>query len=176
MAWFLERHRPDLLLPSRNTLHNLLHRAELVPKRRPRMRHCHPGRPTAEAAEPNTIWTTDFKGQFRTCDDRYCFPLNVQDMHSRFLLSCQGLPDVSSAGADPVFMRLFREFGLPERIRSVDGARFAANPLGRLSRLSVCSSDSASRPSLWSPRARTRTASTRTCTWSSSPRLRVRPA
>ena len=137
VAWFLERHRPELLLPSRTTIHNILHRNGLVPKRRPRVRRWHPGRPTAEAAAPNAIWTTDFKGQFRTRDGRYCYPLTVQDMHSRFLIGCQGLLDTSIAGAQPVFRKLFREFGLPERIRSDNGAPFAANALGRLSRLSV---------------------------------------
>lgn len=137
VAWFLERHRPELTLPSRTTIHNILHRHGLVPKRRRRVRRWHPGRPVTEATAPNTIWTTDFKGQFRTRDGRYCYPLTVQDMHSRFLIGCQGLLDTSIARAQPVFRQLFREFGLPERIRSDNGAPFAANALGRLSRLSV---------------------------------------
>ena len=58
-------------------------------------------------------------------------------MAGRFLLGCQGLPNVSIAGARPVFQRLFCEFGLPERIRSDNGAPFASNALGRLSQLSV---------------------------------------
>ena len=36
-----------------------------------------------------------------------------------------------------MFTRLFREFGLPERIRTDNGTPFASNALGRLSRLSV---------------------------------------
>jgi putative transposase len=137
VAWYLERHRPELKLPSRTTIHNILHRHGLIPERRRRVRRWHPGRPTTDATDPNTIWTTDFKGQFRTRDGRYCFPLTVQDMHSRFLLGCQARLDVSIAGARPVFVRLFREFGLPERIRSDNGAPFGSNALGRLSQLSV---------------------------------------
>ena len=137
VTWYLERNRPDLELPSRTTIHNILHRHGLVPERRRRVRRWHPGRPTTEATQPNAIWTTDFKGQFRTHDGRYCFPLTVQDMHSRFLLGCQGRLDVSIEGAKPVFVQLFREFGLPERIRSDNGAPFASNALGRLSQLSV---------------------------------------
>ena len=137
VAWHLERTRPDLQLPSRVTIHNILHRHGFVRARRARLRRWHPGRPSTEAAEPNAIWTTDFKGQFKTRDGCYCFPLTVQDMHSRFLLGCQGLPDVSIAGAQPVFLRLFREYGLPARIRSDNGAPFASNALGRLSQLSV---------------------------------------
>lgn len=137
VAWFLERRRPDLALPSRTTIHNILHRHGLVPKRRRRVRRWHPGRPATEATAPNVIWTADFKGQFRTRNGRYCFPLTVQDMHSRFLLGCQGLIDTSIARAQPVFRKLFREFGLPERIRTDNGVPFSANALGRLSRLSV---------------------------------------
>ena len=58
-------------------------------------------------------------------------------MHSRFLLDCRGRADVSINGVIPVFTRLFREFGLPERIRTDNGTPFASNALGRLSRLSV---------------------------------------
>jgi hypothetical protein len=35
---------------------------------------------------PNAVWTTDFKGQFRTGDDANCFPLTVADGYSRMLL------------------------------------------------------------------------------------------
>ena len=44
---------------------------------------------------------------------------------------------MSIDGVIPVFTRLFREFGLPERIRTDNGTPFASNALGRLSRLSV---------------------------------------
>ena len=97
----------------------------------------HPGRPGTVADVPNRSWSADFKGEFRTRDGRYCYPLTVQDMHSRFLLDCRGRADVSINGVIPVFTRLFREFGLPERIRTDNGTPFASNALGRLSRLSV---------------------------------------
>ena len=40
----------------------------------------HPGvvRPVADA--PNDLWTADFKGQFRTGDGLYCFPLTIADL------------------------------------------------------------------------------------------------
>lgn len=137
ITWYLERNRPELELPSRTTIHNILDRNGVVRKRRRRVRRWHPGRPTSEATEPNAIWTIDYKGQFRTRDQLYCYPLTVQDMHSRFLLGCQGRLDVSIAGARPVFVSLFKEFGLPERIRSDNGVPFASSALGRLSQLSV---------------------------------------
>ncbi len=41
------------------------------------------------------------------------------------------------AGAKPVFTRLFKEFGLPQRIRTDNGVPFATNTLARLSSLSA---------------------------------------
>jgi hypothetical protein len=38
------------------------------------------------------LWTADFKGQFRTRDGIYCYPLTIADQHSRNLLTCHGLP------------------------------------------------------------------------------------
>ena len=137
VTWYLQRNRPELQLPSLTTIHNILHRHGLVPERRRRVRRWHPGRPTTEAMHPNAIWSMDFKGQFRTRDGLYCFPLTVQDVHSRFVLACQGRLDVSLEGVRPVFAQLFREHGLPERIRSDNGAPFASNALGRLSQLTV---------------------------------------
>ena len=40
-------------------------------------------------------------------------------------------------GVIPVFTRLFRKFGLPDRVGTDNGTPFASNALGRLSRLSV---------------------------------------
>ena len=137
IVWFLERNRPELPLPSRTTVHNILLRNDLVPKRRKRVRRWHPGRPDVLADTPNATWSADFKGEFPTRDGVLCYPLTVQDMHSRFLLDCRGRVDVSIDGVIPVFTRLFREFGLPERIRTDNGTPFASNALGRLSRLSV---------------------------------------
>ena len=137
IRWYLEKYRAELVLPSRTTIHNILCRHDLVPKRRSRTRRWHPGRPGTVADVPNRSWSADFKGEFRTRDGRYCYPLTVQDMHSRFLLDCRGRADVSINGVIPVFTRLFREFGLPERIRTDNGTPFASNALGRLSRLSV---------------------------------------
>lgn len=137
ILWYLERRSPELDLPSRTTVHNLLRRYDLVPKRRKRPRRWHPGRPDSLAARPNDTWTADFKGEFPTRDGALCYPLTVQDMHSRFVLDCRGRPSVKTVGVLPVFARLFREYGLPQRIRTDNGTPFATNTLGRLSRLSI---------------------------------------
>ena len=88
-------------------------------------------------AAPNVIWTADYKGQFRVGTGQYCFPLTVQDGFSRYLLGCRGLTGTTTAECRPVFQRLFQEYGLPELLRTDNGAPFATSALGRLSQLSV---------------------------------------
>jgi hypothetical protein len=65
-------------------------------------------------------------------------PLTVTDFSSRFLLCCEGLESTREALAFTVFERLFKEFGLPGRIRSDNGVPFSSpHALHGLSRLSV---------------------------------------
>jgi putative transposase len=90
------------------------------------------------ASGPNDCWSTDFKGQFRTTDGVYCYPLTATDNYSRYLLACKALAgtllEPTKAAA---FTRLFKEYRLPRRIRTDNGVPFAVAALGRLSRLSV---------------------------------------
>ena len=46
--------------------------------------------PPRRSSRPNDVWSADFKGQFKTGDGIYCYPLTVTDGFSRFLLGCQG--------------------------------------------------------------------------------------
>lgn len=132
----LELH-PDWSLPAHQVLHRHFLREGLVNKLRRRRKPSHPGRPTALFDAPNSIWSADFKGQFKTLDGVYCYPLTVQDGFSRYLLGCQGLAGTTYSGSRRVFTRLFHEFGIPDRIRTDNGTPFASIALGRLSRLSV---------------------------------------
>ncbi len=127
----------DAPWPSRSAIALHLHRAGLpVPPRRVR-RPGHPGRPQAPMDAPNAIWTADFKGQFKTGDGQYCYPLTIADGYSRLLLGCRALRSTQVAESCPVFVRVFQEYGLPARIRSDNGVPFATQALGRLSALSV---------------------------------------
>lgn len=67
----------------------------------------------------------------------YCYPLTVCDMHSRYLLGCDGHEAISLEQTKRCFTRLFNEYGLPQRIRTDNGVPFASNAIGRLSTLSV---------------------------------------
>lgn len=136
LALVHKRH-PRWDLPHKSTVCDILKRKGLVPKQRARRRIGHPGKPTSRMLAPNDTWCADFKGQFRTGDGVYCYPLTVTDGFSRYLLACQSLPSTSVEGAKPVFTRIFKEFGLPQRIRTDNGVPFATNTLARLSSLSA---------------------------------------
>ena len=110
--------------------HKYFVREGLVKKPRRSRRRPHPGRPTAPFDAPNAIWSADFKGQFKTLDGRYCYPLTVQDGFSRYLLACQGLEGTTYSASRRVFTRLFREFGLPQRTERPSRTH-AQRPQGR---------------------------------------------
>jgi hypothetical protein len=116
---------------------DILNRHGMVPKKRKRRRIGHPGKPTSLILAPNDLWSADFKGQFKTGNGRYCYPLTVTDNFSRYLLGCQALNSTSLHEAKPVFTQMFKEYGLPLRIRTDNGVPFATNTLARLSRLSA---------------------------------------
>ena len=133
----VEKRHPSWDLPERSTVCDILKRHGMVAKKRRRRAIGHPGRPTSRALGPNDLWCADFKGEFKTGDGIYCYPLTVTDDHSRYLLGCQGLLSTKVVEAKPVFARLFKEYGLPKRIRTDNGVPFATNTLARLSKLSA---------------------------------------
>ena len=128
---------PEWRLPGERVLHRHLVRAGFVEKKKRSTTRPHPGRPTAPFDAPNAIWSADFKGQFKTLDGIYCYPLTVQDGFSRSLLGCQALLGPTHRDTRLVLTRLFREYGLPQRLRTDNGTPFASMALGRLSQISV---------------------------------------
>lgn len=135
---YLEREQPNRRWPAASTIGAILAAHGLVRKRRRRR----PGPPSAAplraCTEANDTWCADFKGWFRTGDGARCDPLTVTDTHSRYLLGCQGLSGAYGFQAvQPIFERIFCEFGLPNVIRTDNGAPFASNGLAGLTPLSV---------------------------------------
>ena len=127
----------DVRVPAKSTVHAVLDRHGLV-KRRGRARRHATGTPLSPGTDPNALWCTDFKGEFKLGNRRYCYPLTVTDHASRFVLLCEALESTRQALAFTVFDRLFAERGLPAAIRSDNGVPFAGpNALFNLSKLSV---------------------------------------
>jgi putative transposase len=122
---------------ARSTVCDLLARHGLMKKPRHRRHLGHPGKPSSNITAPNQVWCADFKGQFKTGNGIYCYPLTITDGFSRYLLACQGLLTTAGVDAKAVFTKIFREFGLPDRIRTDNGVPFATVSLARLSSLSA---------------------------------------
>jgi transposase InsO family protein len=129
------RHR-QWELPAVSTAALILARQGLARSKR-RYRRAHPGCPKTISQGPNDIWAAYYKGQFRLKDRRYCFPLTVSDLASRYLLGCDAHPAISLEKTRHHFTRLFETYGLPHRIRTDNGSPFASSALARLSQLSV---------------------------------------
>jgi putative transposase len=132
------RRDPHAEWPSRSTVCTLLKQHGLVTSRRRRARSPHAlASPLTPITAVNEVWTTDFKGEFRTGDGVYCYPLTLRDGFSRFVLRCDGLLGRTVGATQRRFARAFAEYGLPDRIRSDNGGPFASPGLAGLSSLSV---------------------------------------
>jgi putative transposase len=128
---------PAERVPSKSTIYNILRAAGLTEPRRRRRRVGPYPPPFGPVHEPNELWSADYKGQFRLGNAQWCYPLTVMDHHSRYLLGCRGEQATDTASAQRYLRRLFREHGLPRRIRSDNGAPFASTAAAGLSRLSI---------------------------------------
>jgi len=135
-AW-LERRVPQTAWPAASTIGVLFDREGLTIKRRLRRRSPPSSAPFGHCGAANDVWCIDFKGWFLTGDGTHCEPLTLSDAHSRYLLRCQAMARLDTEHVWPVLDAAFREFGLPHRLRSDNGAPFASRGAGGLSRLSV---------------------------------------
>ncbi len=124
-------------LPAISTAADILTRNGLIIPSKRRTRRLHPGCPKTITNGPNDIWTADYKGHFKMGNRQYCYSLTVCDMHSRYLLGCEGHDTISLDQTKRYFTKLFNEYGLPRRIRTDNGVPFASNAIARLSTLSV---------------------------------------
>ena len=132
----LQLNSPELDWPALSTIGDILARAGLVEKVRRQRRPIAQGAPAASVLSVNSEWCVDFKGWFRTRDGRRIDPLTVTDNASRYLLEVRILRP-NHEEVRPVFERLFRDFGLPDAVRSDNGPPFGSSGAGGLSRLSI---------------------------------------
>jgi putative transposase len=111
------------------------------------------------------LWCADYKGEFLLGNRKYCYPLTITDFASRYLLTCEALLTTQEKFAFTVFERTFKEFGLPQVIRTDNGVPFAsAHALYGLSKLAVCGCDSGFRSNGSSQDTRNRTGGMNACT------------
>jgi len=132
----LSTRHPGWTIPSKTTIYNIIRREGLVEKRKLRRRVPAEPRPFGPVRGPNDLWSADFKGQFPTGNGTWCYPLTVMDHDSRYLLDCRALPGTALHSVREAFERLFRDYGLPLRIRTDNGVPFASHSVRGISHLS----------------------------------------
>ena len=108
-------------LPCVKTINNILNRNGLISaeeslKHKPYVRF--------EKEKCNELWQTDFKGEFKTADGKYCFPLDIIDDHSRFLIKISAFTNTQNVVIS-TFREAFCEYGLPRSVLSDNGCQFA---------------------------------------------------
>ena len=134
----LTRQHPEIVWPQPSTIGEVLDRNGLTKARPRRRKTSTPFRRKFQPEAAGELTTVDFKGQFKTGDGVYCYPLTMMDLTSRYLLACDGKTSTAGEGVWPVYQRVFREHGLPKAMQSDNGTPFVgANSIARISRLSV---------------------------------------
>jgi transposase InsO family protein len=128
---------PQAAWPSPSTAGEILKRAGLVSARKLR-RHAPPrlGQLTAPQ-HANHVWAVDHKGWVHLCDGSRAEPLTITDGFSRYLIEVSATGSTRHDEAKPLFERAFREYGLPEVIRSDNGTPFASTGITGLTALVV---------------------------------------
>jgi len=122
--------------PAISTIGLFLHKQGLTVHRRRHRKASPTEQPLTNGSYSNQVWCADFKGHFYTQDRSRCNPLTISDHASRYLLCCRHLERMSYELVKMWFERVFRQYGLPEVIRTDNGSPFASRGLGGLSRLS----------------------------------------
>lgn len=132
----ISRQFPRVALPAASTVGEILRRNEMTRPRK-RIRRSVPNREKLRTFDgPNRIWCADYKGHFPV-DGKRCHPLTISDGYSRFLLRCQALRSPLFSVTKKQFELTFREFGLPDAIRTDNGPPFSSLAPAGLSQLSV---------------------------------------
>ena len=133
----LERDQPGRPWPATSTIGELVKRAGLVVPVKKRRRTEPYTQPLAHAVESNRVWCADFKGWFKSGDGTRIDPLTITDACSRYLLRSQAVQKTDTERVRAIFEAAFREYGLPQAIRTDNGAPFASSAVAGLSRLAV---------------------------------------
>jgi transposase InsO family protein len=128
---------PGWDLPGKSTVCDLLKKEGFIKKRRARRKIPPMQLPFGPANEPNSVWSADFKGQFRINNGTYCYPLTITDSYSRYLIECRALTGTGHNGVKAAFRSVFEKYGIPQRIRTDNGVPFASISASGLSELSL---------------------------------------
>jgi transposase InsO family protein len=123
--------------PSASTAGEILKRAGMISNRRFRRRGPPRLGQLTVPRHANHVWGLDHKGWIRLGDGSRAEPFTVTDGFSRYLISLAATGSTQYAECKPPLERAFREYGLPEVIRSDNGSPFASSGTTGLTALSV---------------------------------------
>ena len=133
----LERDESGGAWPAASTIGEMIKRAGLVVARKKRRKTAPYTEPLAHADGCNRVWCADFKGWFRSGDGERIDPLTISDAYSRYLLRCQAVEKTDTERVRAIFEAAFREYGMPQAMRTDNGTPFASAAIAGLSRLAV---------------------------------------
>lgn len=136
LAWMAHAH-PQWPRCAPSTAAKWLRKEGLSQVRQIRPRNVAYTDPLGSCEQANDLWCVDFKGHFRLGNGTRCVPLTLTDGHSRYLLRCEALARAQLGSTRRVLEAAFREYGLPLRLRSDNGAPFSSLALRGISALGV---------------------------------------
>ena len=110
-----------LEMPCIKTVNNILNRYGCISKEESLK---HKAFTRFEKERCNEMWQTDFKGEFKMQNGNYCYPLDIFDDHSRFVIRITPSESTSNLVL-PTFREAFYEYGMPDSVLSDNGAQFA---------------------------------------------------
>jgi transposase InsO family protein len=134
---YLVEHCGNIGWPAASSIGDLLQREGLVPMRRRRDHTVRYAEPLAHAQEANQVWCADFKGWFVCGNGERCDPLTITDAFSRFLFRCRSVEKSDGPHVHAICEVVFRDYGLPDAIRTDNGPPFATAAPGGLSHLNI---------------------------------------
>jgi transposase InsO family protein len=123
--------------PAVSTFGEILRRKGLSTPQHKRLKVPVYSKPFEKVEEANQVWCADFKGWFLTGNGERIDPLTVSDTHSRYLLRCQSVEKTDTEHVQAIFVAAFREYGMPQRMRTDNGPPFASRAIAGISRLSI---------------------------------------
>lgn len=108
-------------LPCIRTVNNILNRNHCITKEESEKHHKYI---RFQKEHCNEMWQTDFKGDFALENGTRCYPLDIIDDCSRYLIKIVPSPNTKNI-VIPAFESAFYEYGLPLSVLSDNGSQFA---------------------------------------------------
>lgn len=113
-------------LPCTRTVNNILNRNGFIEKEESDKRKKYL---RFQKENCNEMWQVDFKGDFKMNDGNRCYPLDIIDDCSRYLIKIVPSKNTKNV-VIPAFECAFREYGMPMSVLSDNGEQFAGLRMG----------------------------------------------